>query len=201
MALVDLAAILPSYLLLATAFGGADLRFLRVLRFFRLFRVLKLGRYSPAVHTLTAVFHERRADLAVAMGAVGILLVLSSSAVYLAEHEAQPDKFASIPDSMWWAIVTLTTIGYGDVVPITQLGKAFAGVTAILGVGFIALPTAILAAGFQEHLHRRKNRVVTHCPNCGEPLTRLLQHHAPAAPDSATVTLEVDGPAQPPPQT
>jgi len=153
--------------------GGADLRFLRVLRFFRLFRVLKLGRYSPAVHTLAEVFHEQRADLVVAMGAAGILLVVSSSALYLVEHDAQPEKFASIPDAMWWAIITLTTIGYGDVYPVTALGKVFGGITALLGVGIVALPTAILGAGFIERLRRKKDEAklaATRCPHCGERL-------------------------------
>ena len=125
------------------------------------------------MRTLVDVFHEQRADLVVALGAAGILLVVSSSALYLAEHDAQPDKFASIPDSMWWAIITLTTIGYGDVYPITPLGKLFGGVTALLGVGIVALPTAILGAGFIERMRRKKEETraaATRCPHCGERL-------------------------------
>lgn len=176
MAIVDLASIFPSILLVA-AIGGIDLRFLRALRFFRLFRVLKLGRYSKAVHTLGEVIYDSRAELAVALGAVGILLIISSSVMYLAENEAQPEKFSSIPATMWWSIITLTTIGYGDVVPITTLGKVMGGVTALMGVGIVALPTAILGAGFIEHL--RTKREAKRCPHCGELLHDAAPNAAP----------------------
>lgn len=167
MALIDIAAIFPS-ILLVVAVGGIDLRFLRALRFFRLFRVLKLGRYSKAVRTLGDVIHDSRGELGVALGAATILLIMSSSVMYLAEHDAQPDKFSSIPASMWWAIITLTTIGYGDVYPVTDLGKVAGGFTALMGVGIVALPTAILGAGFIDHL--RAQREAKKCPHCGELL-------------------------------
>jgi voltage-gated potassium channel len=182
-ALIDLAAILPSTLQLLGVIG-TDTRALLLLRFFRLFRLLKLGRYSPAVHHLAEVFREKRADLTVALGAAGILLVLSSSAIYLAEKDAQPDKFGSIPQAMWWSIITLTTIGYGDAVPVTTLGKVLGGVTALMGIGIVALPTAILASGFNDRLQRQREgkerrtlvpsapekAAPEACPHCGKPL-------------------------------
>lgn len=164
-AIVDLVAILPSFLLLSQVAAGFDARPLRILRFFRLLRVLKVGRYSHAAQVLTKVLHDRRADLAVALGAVLILLVLSSSVIYVAEHDAQPDRFASIPGSMWWAIITLTTIGYGDVYPVTDLGKIFGALTALLGVGIVALPAAIMASGFIEEL-RAQRAAAFKCPHC-----------------------------------
>jgi voltage-gated potassium channel len=180
-ALIDLAAIAPSYVLLLAG-GGADLRFLFLLRFFRLFRLLKLGRYTPAVHHLAEVFKEKRADLTVALGAAGIMLVLSSCALYIVEKDAQPDKFGSIPQAMWWSIITLTTIGYGDVYPVTLLGKILGGLTALIGVGIVALPTAILASGFQERVAKRRQQPdahapTQHCPRCGHDFTTQ-----PAAP-------------------
>lgn len=176
-ALIDLAAIAPSYVLLVAG-GGADLRFLFLLRFFRLFRLLKLGRYTPAVHHLSEVFKEKRADLTVALGAAMVMLILSSCVLYIAERDAQPDKFGNIPEAMWWSIITLTTIGYGDVYPVTVLGKIAGGATALIGVGIVALPTAILASGFHDRVTKRKlfapeepakpkPAPEQHCPNCG----------------------------------
>lgn len=192
MTIIDLLAILPFFVDLAGAASGVDLRFLWVMRFFRLLRVLKLGRYSTAAKAFATVLEERRDDLLIALGVVAVLLVLSSSVVYFAERDAQPDKFSSIPASMWWAIVTLTTIGYGDVYPITTLGKLFGGVTALLGVGIVALPTAILASGFAEQLrHRREAKLLQLCPHCGRDVHE---------PKDATRTLEIQAPATPPTQ-
>ncbi|MEA3200028.1 MAG: voltage-gated potassium channel [Thermoplasmata archaeon] len=185
-ALIDLAAIAPSLVILLGG-GGADLRFLFLLRFFRLFRLLKLGRYTPAVHHLSEVFKEKRADLTVALGAAMVMLVLSSCVLYIAERDAQPDKFGNIPESMWWSIITLTTIGYGDVYPVTVLGKIAGGATALIGVGIVALPTAILASGFHDRVTKRKTLVpdepkklpAQQCPHCGHQFHAQLAE-APA---------------------
>lgn len=166
-AVVDLLAIAPAFLPLA------DLRFVRVLRLLRLF---KLGRYSEGFRILGAVFRAKRDELAMASFLVAVALVLSSSLMYYAERDAQPDKFSSILDAMWWGIVTLTTTGYGDVVPITVEGRIIAGASAVLGVLSIALPVGILAAGFTEELaHRRRGggaaaSTPARCPHCGEGL-------------------------------
>ena len=171
MALVDLVAILPSFLLLAKVLPAVDLRALRAVRFFRfarLLRVLKLGRYSSSAQLLAKVIHDRRADLAVALGGVGILLILASSLLYAAEHDAQPDKFSSIPAAMWWAIITLTTIGYGDVYPVTTFGKLLGAATALLGVMIVAIPAAIMSAGFIEELQQQRQASVQVCPHCGK---------------------------------
>lgn len=120
MAIIDLLAILPFYLPMVIR---ADLRFLRALRLFRIFRLLKLGRYVKSLRTIKNVFKEKRGELFIAIFSVLILLIVASSLMYFVENEAQPDKFSSIPAAMWWGIATLTTIGYGDIYPITLLGK------------------------------------------------------------------------------
>ncbi|MDG1858073.1 MAG: cyclic nucleotide-gated ion channel, partial [Emcibacteraceae bacterium] len=146
---IDFIAIVPTMLF---SFIGLDLRFLRVFRFLRLF---KLMRYSPALSSLGHVFYaERRALIATLIIMVGLALFASSIMYYL-ERAAQPDAFGNIPKALWWAFATLTTIGYGDVVPITGLGKMFGAVVMILGVGVYALPIGIVASGFANEIHRR----------------------------------------------
>lgn len=149
-ALVDLIAILPFYLSL---YLPLDLRFLRVLRLLRLF---KLTRYSPALGALLDVIQQEAEALLAAIVVLLMMLVISAGGIYLLENELQPATFGSMPKSMWWAIVTLTTVGYGDVVPITILGKMFAGFIGLIGIGMIALPAAILASGFAENIRNRK---------------------------------------------
>ena len=147
--LIDLFAILPFYLSFLLPF---DLRFLRVLR---LFRFLKLSRYSPAMHTLMRVMVNERRTLAGALMLVMTAILFASSGIYYLEHEAQPDKFGSIPESAWWAVVTLATVGYGDVTPITPFGRLFAGVVILFGLVVIALPIAIIANGYAQEAGRR----------------------------------------------
>jgi voltage-gated potassium channel len=166
LALIDAMAILPFYI---PAVLPMDLRYLRAVRLFRVFRIFKAARHSEGVRTLAAVFHSRREELGVTALAGLILLVIASSLVYSFEHLAQPDKFADIPAAMWWGVVTLTTIGYGDIYPITAGGKVAASVISLISVGLVALPTGILASGFVEELHRRRG-VPTKCPHCGREI-------------------------------
>ncbi len=149
-ALIDLIAILPFYL---AFFFVADLRFLRVIR---LLRVFKLTRYSAAMQVLLDVLQDEFNTFMAAFFLLAVLLVLASSGIYLIEQDAQPDAFGSIPLAMWWSLVTLTTVGYGDVTPVTTLGKFFGGCITVIGVGMVALPAGILASGFGEHLQRRR---------------------------------------------
>ena len=155
-ALVDLIAILPFYLGL---YMSIDLRFLRVLR---LLRLLKLTRYSPALGALLDVVRKESEALLAAVVVLLTMLVISAGGIYLLENELQPETFGSMPDSLWWAIVTLTTVGYGDVVPISMMGKMFAGFIGLLGIGMIALPAAILASGFAENIQGRKQKYNRH---------------------------------------
>jgi voltage-gated potassium channel len=148
--LIDLFAVLPWYL---QPFLPVDLRVLRVLR---LFRLLKLVRYSPALQTLGRVIADEYSALLGALLVILVLLLFASTAIYFLENEAQPDKFGSIPAAAWWAMATLTTVGYGDVVPITPFGKLLGGVVMLLGVGMIALPVAIIATGFSQESSRHQ---------------------------------------------
>lgn len=150
LAVIDLLAILPFYL---GALVPIDLRALRI---FRLLRLLKLVRYSPALASLGRVVHSERRALFAALIVMLGLLFLASTLIFLVENKAQPDKFASIPDALWWALATLTTVGYGDVVPVTGAGKLVGGFVMIFGLAFYALPIGIIASGFSDEVHRRE---------------------------------------------
>lgn len=149
--LIDLVAIVPS--LLAYFLPSMDLRFLRAIR---LARILKFTHYSHAFQDLWhAVYEERRAFLA-SLYVLGVAIVLSSTMMYLVEHQAQPEHFASIPRAMWWSVITLTTVGYGDVSPVTAMGQFLGAIVALMGVCTVALITGILASSFAVQMERRK---------------------------------------------
>ena len=152
-AIIDLLAVLPALF----AFGGAPSLMLRFFRVLRMLRLAKLGRTSRAWQHIREATYERRYEFGLILGLLGITILISGSLLYLAEAEAQPDKFGSIPRSLWWAIVTLTTVGYGDAYPVTALGRFLAGIIAIAGVTVIALPTGIFAASFTEAMDRRRH--------------------------------------------
>jgi voltage-gated potassium channel len=167
--LVDLLAILPFYITLALPAAAIDLRILRVLRLLRFARVLKLGRYSDSLGRMKRVIGARRGDLGVALAAVGVVLILASSAIYYVEVDTQPDVFTSIPAAMWWGISALTTVGYGDITPVTPLGKFLGGIIQLLGIAIFALPAGIIAAGYEEE-SRRNAAGPGICKSCGRPL-------------------------------
>ncbi|MBT4934552.1 MAG: ion transporter [Rhodospirillaceae bacterium] len=152
MALIDLFVILPFYLGFFIQF---DLRFLRVLR---LLRIFKLTRYSSSMSLLLNVLRDEGRAIGAAMFVLMLMLVLTASLAYLAEHKAQPEAFGSIPAAMWWAVVTMTTVGYGDVVPVTLWGKLMGAAIGILGIGMVALPAGLLSSGFSNELHRRRKK-------------------------------------------
>ncbi len=147
--LIDLIVILPFYLSFLFAVD------LRVLRIFRLFRFLMLARYSPALYTIGRVFKSERRAMLAALIVMSGMLIFSATGIYWLEHEVQPEAFGSIPMSMWWALATLTTVGYGDVVPLTTLGRFFGGLVMIFGLGMFAMPIAIVSSGFAREIHRR----------------------------------------------
>lgn len=162
MAIVDFLAIVPFYIELAMSsfglIGMLDLRFIRVLRLMRLLRIFKLNRYSSSMKLIGEVLKEEKEKLFITIFMTIILLVLASALVFTVEHNAQPEDFPNIYASMWWAIATLTTVGYGDVFPITALGKILAGVIAVLGIGLVALPTGILSGSFVQAINEEKER-------------------------------------------
>lgn len=159
LALIDLLAIAPVFLS-----TSVDLRFLRIARLARVLRVLKLARYSQGMGLIGRVVRRKKEELLVALGLFVLLLVTTSALMYFAEHEVQPKAFSSIPATMWWAVVTMTTLGYGDVYPITVLGRVIAGMTALLGIAAFALPTSILGAGYLAEI---EGSAKTTCPRCG----------------------------------
>lgn len=190
LAIIDVLAVAPFYLPILGVTLAGDLRVLRALRLLRIVRVAKLGRYLPAFLSLMRVVKRKKEELVLSFTVLSILLVIAASLMFYAEHEAQPEIFSSIPATMWWAVATLTTVGYGDVYPVTVAGKVLASAVAILGIGLFALPAGILASGLQEEwaemtTARRKAvalpvtwRVEDKeaadqadvCPHCGEPL-------------------------------
>ena len=141
--LIDFLAIIPSSL--PYFFGGVDLRWLRVLR---LLRLLKISNYSSALEDFFSAIKADWRSFSAALYLMVIALFLSSALMYIAEHESQPEKFSSIPETMWWGLITLTTVGYGDVSPVTPLGKIIGAFTAIMGVCTVALLTGIVASAF-----------------------------------------------------
>ncbi len=164
--LIDFIAIIPFYVPFLIRI---DLRFLRILRLMRFFRLLKINRYNSSLNLIWTVIKEKRAELAVTGFVSLFVLLLASFLMYYVEGEAQPDKFPNIIACFWWAISTLTTVGYGDVYPITGLGKIVSALIAVLGIGLIALPTGIVSAGFMEKIGKNK-RELRKCPHCGKEI-------------------------------
>ncbi|MBU7013646.1 MAG: ion transporter [Theionarchaea archaeon] len=169
MSLIDLLAILPFYL---PVVFPMDPRFLRGLRLFRLFRLFKMGRYSESLQTLGNVLKAKKEEIVITSFVISLMLVFASSTIYYVEHDAQPEAFSSIPAAMWWGVATLTTVGYGDVYPITPVGKFLGAVIALLGIGMFALPAGILASGFAEELQKKHTLEEKMCPHCGKDINK-----------------------------
>lgn len=165
-ALVDLMAILPFY---APMFLPLDLRVIRALRLFRLLRILKMGRYSESLRMMGNVLREEKEALLVTVFGVSILLVIASSLMYFIENAAQPNAFSSIPAAIWWGVATVTTVGYGDMYPITPLGRFLGAIIAILGIGAIAIPAGIVTTGFTKEIQKRHGKK-SMCPHCGKEM-------------------------------
>jgi voltage-gated potassium channel len=163
LAIIDLLAFLPFYL----PFFGVDLRLLRMLRIFRIFRLFKIARYVEALSFINRVFKKKKEELVISLIFTVFLLLIASTLMYYVENETQPENFSSIPETMWWGIATLTTVGYGDIYPVTPLGQFLGGVIAIIGIGLFALPTGILASGFSDEISRRKQQE-DYCSTCGQ---------------------------------
>ena len=152
MAMLDLIVILPFYLVF---FVTIDLRFLRVLRLLRVFR---LTRYSTSMSLLLSVLRDEARAIGAALFVLLLLVIMAASLVFLAEHERQPEAFRSIPAAMWWAVITMTSVGYGDVTPVTAIGKFMAAIIAVISIGMVALPAGLLASGFNEALRQRREQ-------------------------------------------
>ncbi len=156
-ALLDFVAIFPTYLALYAGVSAVDFLILRSVRLTRVFRIFKVGRYNDAFETVESVIYARRSELFLVYFLGGIVILMAASFMYLLEFHDPSGNFDSIPKTMYWAIITLTTVGYGDVVPTTVLGKVLASIIALTGVAFIALPAGILGAGFMEEFEKKRN--------------------------------------------
>ena len=170
---IDAAAIMPFYILMFIGTGALDLRALRILRLVA--RVARLTRYSEGIRSLTAAVGGRSQELLTTVGLMLVLLLLASSLMYFVENDAQPEKFSSIPDAMWWGIITLTTVGYGDVVPVTNLGRVIVGVVAVMGIALFAVTAGILTSSFLEQLEQRRSKETRICPHCGKETQRMAR--------------------------
>lgn len=169
MAIVDLLAILPFYLPL---FIPIDLLVLRAFRVIRLLRIFKINRYTNALNTIGQVFKNKASQLISSIMVVGLLMIIASVLMYNIENSVQPDAFSNALETMWWAVATLTTVGYGDVYPVTAAGKVLSTVIAFLGIGMVAVPTGIITAGFSELIKSEKSEddEKKYCPYCGHKL-------------------------------
>lgn len=153
MAVIDLLAIAPFYIGL-----GSQWRMLRSIRLMRLFRILKLGKYSRSMQLLGVAMNRAAPEFA-AFGFVAVVaMLISATAIYYAEHDAQPEVFSSIPKSLWWAVVTLTTVGYGDAYPVTAVGRVIAGMVMFLGIGFVAVPAGIISSTLTDLLREERKK-------------------------------------------
>jgi len=175
MAIIDLLAVLPFFI----PASGVDLRVLRGLRLLRIFRLFKIGRYSDSINAIARVVKSKASQLLSAVFVLAIFMVIISVVMYSVENEAQPEVFANAFDAWWWAINTLSTVGYGDIYPVTVIGRILNGVISLLGIGLIAIPTGIISAGFIENARERREAKLKEeirdktkccCPNCGKDI-------------------------------
>lgn len=173
-ALIDLVAILPFYLHVFLRF---DLRVLRIFRLMRFLRLFRLTAYMQSAQMVKNVFKKRANELKVCLVLILFFIMVSSCLLYFAEHTAQPKVFSSIPATFWWAVVTATSVGYGDMVPITALGKTLSGIISLGGLAIFALPAGIITAGFLDEIRKIKKPKEHVCPHCGGSLDHH-DHHA-----------------------
>ena len=151
--LIDLISILPFYL---NHILKVDGRFFRILRLFRLTRIFKVGRKSKSLKVFTRALMSVKSELTFTLFLSVITILFSASAIYYLENEAQPEKFSSITESIWWATVSLATVGYGDVYPVTVGGKIFASLISLVGIGVVAIPTGVISAAFVEEIYKER---------------------------------------------
>lgn len=169
-ALIDLLAILPFYL---HVFIGFDLRVLRIFRLLRFLRLFRLTAYMKSARMIKKVFTSRANELKLSLVLILFFIIMASCLLYFAEHAAQPAVFSSIPATIWWAVVAATSVGYGDMIPVTVLGKTLAGILSLAGLAVFALPAGIITAGFLEEIRKNKKTKIHVCPHCGKPLEHL----------------------------
>jgi len=178
-ALIDLFVVLPFFILPFVASPWLH----SFIRFFRIFWILKIGHYTRTLGTFFRVFKAKKEEIFIAFFVMLVLLVIGSALIFLAEHDAQPAKFSSVLASMWWGIETMATIGYGDMVPVTPMGKVIASFVALVGIGLFALPAGLLASGFIDEYNKKncdKEKTCPNvCPHCGKEIDELPEKKDP----------------------
>jgi voltage-gated potassium channel len=174
-ALIDLLAFLPYYIHVIV---GLDLRMLRILRLLRFLRLFRLTAYMRAARMVTNIFKTRMSELLLSLVLAIFLIIIASCLLYFAEHNVKNTDFTSIPATIWWAVVTLTTTGYGDMIPATAIGKLLTAIIMMAGVAFFALPAGIITAGFLEEFKSEKKLKGKTCPHCGMLLDTHTHHDA-----------------------
>ncbi len=161
--LVDFLAIFPFFFTMFTA----DFGLIRILRLLRILRLFRMSRYFHAFKVINSVLRNKKEELILSFSFIFFLMIISSSLMYYIEHDSQPEVFSSIPTALWWGVNTMTTVGYGDIFPITKTGKVLGAFVAICGISLFAMPAGILASGFNEHIRGYKNEQgKVKCPFC-----------------------------------
>ncbi|MFZ1371913.1 MAG: ion transporter [Ferruginibacter sp.] len=173
-ALIDLLAFLPFYI---HVFAGLDLRVLRILRLLRFLRLFQLTAFMKSTQLVKNVFKTRANDLKLSLVLILFLIIIAACLVFFSEHRVQPEIFSSIPATLWWSVMTVTTVGYGDMIPITVPGKIFTSLISVMGLAIFALPAGIITAGFLEETRKLKKGKASVCPHCGKP----VEQHGHAA--------------------
>ena len=163
MGIVDLLAIIPTYLIFILP-AAHSLSIIRAIRLIRIFRIFKLSRYLRGAHTMQIALRSSRPKIIVFLLSVILLVIILGTLMYVIESGARTNGFENIPNSIYWAIITLTTVGYGNIVPMTIFGKIVASFIMILGYGIIAVPTGIVTAEFSRKRREKVNTQV--CPDC-----------------------------------
>ncbi len=171
--IIDFLAVFPFYI----SFFYTNFGYMRTLRLLRIIRLFRFSRYFKALRVIQAVVEDKKEELILSFSFILFLLLITSSLVFYVENPAQPAAFKSIPDSLWWGVNAMTTVGYGDIHPITPVGKLLGGILAVAGVAFFALPTGILASGFAEQIRSEKDEKIITCPHCQEEF-RLNEKHS-----------------------
>ena len=195
MAIIDLISILPIFLPFLHLYNLVGIRALRLVR---LLRIFKLNRYSAALTSIGDVFRKKSQQIVASLFFVFIILLLSSLFIYYAEHDAQPDQFKNAFSGLWWAVATLTTVGYGDLYPITPLGRFLGAIIAILGIGMVAVPTSILSAGFLETIEKQTSAEQGNGEGCAGKKDETSAGNASDTPDSHSHAEQKDDTFEPP---
>ena len=195
MAIIDLISILPVLLPILHTYNLVGFR---VFRLVRLLRIFKLNRYSDALAAIGEVFRSKAQQMIASTFLVFMVLILASLLIFYAEHDAQPDQFRNAFSGLWWAVATLTTVGYGDIYPITPLGRFFGAVIAILGIGMVAVPTSILSAGFMEALEKNSASKENASKESGGEADVMPPAKTPSVPDTHPHAARTDEPFEPP---